>query len=109
MTFVSSAEMKVSLSPEQAEMLSTGETIRQIIRENPDSVMAFDILDGDELIGFVLVHRFEDRKYFLWEFAIDICFQNHHKGTHALRSTSIFCGNTRSISASRISTRERER
>ena len=84
MTFVSSAEMKVSLSPEQAEMLSTGETIRQIIRENPDSVMAFDILDGDELIGFVLVHRFEEHKYFLWEYAIDIRFQNQHKGTRAL-------------------------
>ena len=83
MTFVSSAEMKVSLSPEQAEMLSTGETIRQIIRENPDSVMAFDILDGDELIGFVLVHRFEEHKY--------------------------FCGNTRSISVSRIGTRARGR
>ena len=78
MTFVSSAEMKVSLSPEQAEMLSTGETIRQIIRENPD------IMDEGSLIGFVLVHRFEEHKYFLWEYAIDIRFQNRHKGTRAL-------------------------
>ena len=27
---------------------------------------------------------FEERKYFLWEYAIDIRFQNQHKGTRAL-------------------------
>lgn len=85
MTFVRSEDMKVELTPEQAEMLSTKETIRAIIRENPDTVMAFDILEGDELIGFVLVHRFEERKYFLWEYAIDLKHQNRHKGTQALR------------------------
>ena len=46
--------------------------------------MAFDIMDEGSLIGFVLVHRFEDRKHFLWEYAIDISFQNQHKGTRAL-------------------------
>ncbi|MBQ2061641.1 MAG: GNAT family N-acetyltransferase [Oscillospiraceae bacterium] len=85
MTFIRSSEMKVELTPEQAEMLSTRETIRQIIRENPNTVMAFDIFEGDELIGFVLVHRFEDRKYFLWEYAIDVRHQNRHKGTEALK------------------------
>lgn len=83
-TFIPSADMKVSLPPDQAEMLSTPETIREIIRQNPDTVLAFDILDGDERIGFVLVHRFEDRKYFLWEYAIDEAHQNRHKGTRAL-------------------------
>ena len=76
--------MKVELTPEQSGMLSTKETIKRIVRENPDTVMAFDIMDGDALIGFVLVHRFEERKYFLWEFAIDVRFQNQHKGTQAL-------------------------
>ncbi len=37
---------------------STKETIKIIIRDNPDTVMAFDIMDEDKLIGFVLVHRF---------------------------------------------------
>ena len=76
--------MKIELTPEQSEMLSTKENIKRIIRDNPDTVMAFDIMDGNNLIGFVLVHRFEDRKYFLWEYAIDIHFQNQHKGTQAL-------------------------
>ncbi len=84
MTFIESTEMKITLPPEQAEMLSTKETIREIIQKNPDTVMAFDICDGDALIGFVLVHCFEDRKYFLWEFAIDQSHQNQHKGTKAL-------------------------
>ena len=84
MTFVRSDEMKVTLKPEQEEMLSTKENIKIIIRKNPDTVMAFDIYEGNELIGFVLVHRFEERKYFLWEYAIDIRYQNQHKRTEAL-------------------------
>ncbi len=74
MIFVNSAEMKIELTPEQSEMLSTKENIKIIIRDNPDTVMAFDIMDENNLIGFVLVHHFEDRKYFLWEYAIDIRF-----------------------------------
>lgn len=84
MTFVRSAEMKITLAPDQEEMLSTKEDIKTIIRDNPDTVMAFDIFEGIDLIGFVLVHRFEARKYFLWEYAIDIRHQNRHKGTKAL-------------------------
>lgn len=84
MTFARSREMKISLTPEQAEMLSTKEDIKKIITDNPDTVMAFDIYDENDLIGFVLVHRFEEQKYFLWEYAIDIHHQNKHKGTKAL-------------------------
>ena len=84
MIFVNSTEMKIELTPEQSRMLSTKEDIKRIIRDNPDTVMAFDIMDEDNLIGFVLVHRFEERKYFLWEYAIDIRFQNQHRGTQAL-------------------------
>ena len=84
MIFVDSTDMKITLPLEQAEMLSSKEAIREIIKKNPDTVMAFDIYDEDELIGFVLVHRFKEKKYFLWEFAIDQNHQNQHKGTKAL-------------------------
>ena len=84
MIFVNSTEMKIELTPEQSKMLSTKEDIKRIVRDNPDTVMAFDIMDEENLIGFVLVHRFEERKYFLWEYAIDIRFQNQHRGTQAL-------------------------
>ena len=76
--------MKITLAPHQEEMLSAKDTIKTIIRENPDTVMAFDIFEGEELIGFVLVHRYEEREYFLWEYAIDIRHQNRLKGTKAL-------------------------
>ena len=85
MTFVRSEEMKICVAPEQENMLSTKDTIKRIIAENPDTVMAFDIYEGDAMIGFVLVHRFEDRKYFLWEYAIDARHQNRGLGTDALR------------------------
>ena len=85
MTFIRSTEMKITLTPDQAKMLSSKEDIKAIVRDNPDTVMAFDIFDGDDLIGFVLVHRFEERGFFLWEFAIDVNHQNRHKGTTALK------------------------
>ena len=84
MNFVASTEMKIELPPEQAAMLSTKEDIKTIIRNNPDTVSAFDIFDGDELIGFALVHRFATHRYFLWEYAIGAEFQNQHRGTAAL-------------------------
>ncbi len=84
MTFSNSKEMKITLAPDQEEMLSTKETIKTIIKDNPDTVMAYDIFDEQELIGFVLVNRFEKQKYFLWEYAIDIRHQNKNKGTKAL-------------------------
>ena len=67
--FVKSTEMKISLAPDQEGMLSTKETIKTIIRDNPDTVLAFDIFDENDLIGFILVNRFEEHKYFLWESA----------------------------------------
>ena len=79
MEFYSSAEMKISLAPEQTEWLSSYDDIRTIIKDNPDTVMAFDIYDSGDLIGFVLVHRFGERKFFIWEYAIDIDHQDQHK------------------------------
>ena len=85
--------MKIELEPEQEEMLSSKETIRKIIAKHPKTVLAFDIYEKEELIGFVLVHRFAKRKYFLWEYAIDIKFQNRHKGTQALKEFIAFMKN----------------
>ncbi len=82
--FIKSKEMKISLLPEQEKMLSTKQDIIIIIKENPETVMAFDIYKDDTLVGFVLVYLFEDKKYFLWEYAIDIKYQNQGIGTNAL-------------------------
>ena len=84
MKFIESKEMKVNLTLAQSKMLSTKEDIKIIIKDNPDTVKAFDIYDNEELIGFVLVYEFEEKKYFLWEYAIDVKYQNKGKGTQAL-------------------------
>lgn len=84
MRFIESKEMKVNLTLAQSKMLSTKEDIKIIIKDNPDTVKAFDIYDNEELIGFVLVYEFEEKKYFLWEYAIDVKHQNKGKGTQAI-------------------------
>ena len=84
MKFIESKEMKINLTLAQSKMLSTKEDIKIIIKDNPDTVRAFDIYDNEELIGFVLVYEFEEKKYFLWEYAIDVKYQNMGKGTQAL-------------------------
>ena len=66
MRFIESKEMKINLTLAQSGMLSTKEDIKIIIKDNPDTVKAFDIYDNEELIGFVLVYEFEEKKYFLW-------------------------------------------
>ena len=83
-TFKKSLEMKINLKKEQENMLSSKENIKIIIKDNPDTVIAFDIYEDNNLIGFVLAHLFEEKKYFLWEYAIDVKYQNQHKGTTAL-------------------------
>ena len=84
MRFIESKEMKINLTLAQSGMLSTKEDIKIIIKDNPDTVKAFDIYDNEELIGFVLVYEFEEKKYFLWEYAIDVKYQNKGKGTQAI-------------------------
>ena len=84
MDFIRSAEMKITLTPEQAGMLSSKERIKTVIKDHPDDVMAFDVFDGKDMIGFALVRRFEEHEYFLWDYAIDVSYQNRHKGTKAL-------------------------
>ena len=84
MRFIESKEMKINLTLAQSKMLSTKEDIKIIIKDNPDTVKAFDIYDNEELIGFVLVYEFEEKKYFLWEYAIDVKYQNIGKGTQAI-------------------------
>ena len=89
MRFVPSNSMKIDLLPEQEAYLSTKDTICQVIRENPDSVFAFDILQDEILMGFALLHRFEPDSFFLWDYAIDWKFQNQGLGTEALKQLNM--------------------
>lgn len=81
--FEPSKEMKVKVSPEQAEEISTPENIK--ICCGYDVVIAFDIYLGDAVIGFAMIEKVTKRTFFLWNYAIDSEYQNKGYGTEALR------------------------
>ncbi len=83
MQFVPSHEMKILLTPEQEKLLSPKEAIKEYI--NADGSLAFDIFHEEKLIGFVLLRKFDDGCYFLWDYAIDCRYQNRHYGSAALK------------------------
>lgn len=82
MLFKPSKKMKVSVLPEQEKYLSSKKRVdTACLNEN---VLAFDIYFDDLLIGFIMVRKFDDGVYFLWNYAIDYKYQNQQYGTTAL-------------------------
>ncbi|MDE6726393.1 MAG: GNAT family N-acetyltransferase [Oscillospiraceae bacterium] len=82
MIFKQSDGIKITLLKEQEEMLQTKDNIKKCIGYN--TTLAFDIYDKDDLIGFVMLDRFDEGCYFLWDYAIDAKFQNKYYGTKSL-------------------------
>lgn len=82
MFFQLSKSMKISVLPEQEKNLSSKQDIQEACISK--SVLAFDIYSGDLLVGFVMVRKFDDGAYFLWDYAIDYKYQNQSYGATAL-------------------------
>lgn len=83
--FVPSREMKVELLPGQEEELCSKETIKEIFaKDEKGECTAFDIYEGDELVGFIMFCEYPEGSWFLWNYAIDARFQNRGIGTRAL-------------------------
>ena len=80
--FKQSKEMKVRVSKEQEENIQTLENIK--ICCGYDVTIAFDIILDNEIIGFAMFEKYTKRTYFLWDYAIDIKYQNKGYGTQAL-------------------------
>ncbi len=86
MRFVPSKEMKIELLPGQDEELCSKETIKKIFeKDEKGECTAFDVYDGDDLVGFAMFCEFPEGIWFLWNYAIDARFQNRGLGTRALR------------------------
>lgn len=83
MLFLKSDSFKITVSPEQEKQLSSKEKITANIKDQ--HVFAFDIYNDESLIGFAMLRKFDTGSYFLWNFAIDIRFQNQHYGAKALQ------------------------
>ena len=74
--------MKVRVSKEQEANIQTLDNIKKCC--GYDVVIAFDIILNNEVIGFAMFEKYTKRTYFLWDYAIDIKYQNKGYGTQAL-------------------------
>lgn len=80
--FRKSNGLKINLTEEQEKQLSDKETIEKALRD--ESVIAFDIHNTGELIGFAMLKNCREG-FFLWDYAIDVKHQNKGYGSKALK------------------------
>ena len=81
--FIKTNEMKIKVLKEQERNLSSKEKIIKHINDN--NIVAFDIYNNKEIIGFAMLKEFDDNSYFLWNYAIDYKYQNKGLGTKSLK------------------------
>ena len=81
--FIKTNEMKIKVLKEQEKNLSSKEKIIKHINDN--NIVAFDIYNNKEIIGFAMLKEFDDNSYFLWNYAIDYKYQNKGLGTKSLK------------------------
>lgn len=81
--FIKTNEMKIKVLKEQERNLSSKEKIIKHINDN--NIVAFDIYNNKEIIGFAMLKEFNDKSYFLWNYAIDYKYQNKGLGTKSLK------------------------
>ncbi len=84
MKFLKTKQLHISLWEDQYKEISKLEKIDRLLNEDDDDISAYDIYDGDTLIGFAMLNKYEPNSYFLWNYAIDKNYQNHGLGTKAL-------------------------
>lgn len=77
-----SDKFMLELLEEQRAELSTMDTIENALQDK--SVMAFDICKEGQLLGFAMFKKFENG-FFLWDYAIDLKYQNRGYGKQALQ------------------------
>ena len=86
MRFEPSREMKVNVLPEQEDQLCTKDAIREIFaKDEAGECLAFDIFEGDIMVGFAMFCEYPAGTFFLWNYAIDAAWQNCGIGKKALR------------------------
>lgn len=80
--FIKSDGTKIELTESQSLQLSSKDKINAALVDS--KVIAYDIhLLTNELIGFAMLRNCDDG-WFLWNYAIDLKFQNRHYGQKAL-------------------------
>lgn len=87
MRFEKSNGIKVDVLPEQREFVGTPEMIETVLKR--EGVIAFDVFEGGQLIGFAMLREYKDDEtgescWFLWEYVIDPALQGKGYGKKAL-------------------------
>ena len=93
--FRKSNGIKINLTEEQEKQHSDKETIEKALRD--ESVVAFDIHNAGELIGFAMLKDCGEG-FFLWDYAIDVKHQNKDYGSKALNELIEFLKSEHNIS-----------
>lgn len=83
MNFTPSNEIKVSVLPEQRQWVCSPEMIGRAVRR--EDTIAFDIWEERRLVGFVMLRKFQEGEWFLWEYVIDGKEQRRGYGRKALQ------------------------
>ena len=82
MKLIKTIKFQIELSDEQRKQLSSKEKIEVALKDK--NIFSFNICEQDNLIGFAMLRKYSDIGYFLWNYAIDIKYQNKGYGTKAL-------------------------
>ncbi|MCR8968439.1 GNAT family N-acetyltransferase [Facklamia sp. 7083-14-GEN3] len=80
--FEKSAKLKINLTNDQRRQLSSIEKIKNGCMQ--DNVIAYDIYNEGELVGFVMARQYSREGWFLWNYAIDKNYQGQGIGYRAL-------------------------
>ena len=83
MKLIKTIKFQIELSDEQRKQLSSKEKIEVALKDK--NIFSFNIYEQDNLIGFAMLRKYSDIGYFLWNYAIDIKYQNKGYGRQALQ------------------------
>lgn len=82
--FLESQGILIQLTAEQLLQISSPESIQKMIGK-PD-ILAYDVYISNQLVGFIMLRKYSDTGYFLWNYAIDKRFQKQGHGTSILNA-----------------------
>lgn len=87
MRFEKSQGIKVAVLPEQREFVASEDMISSALQR--ENVIGYDIFDGEKLVGFVMLRKYEDEEtgeaaWFLWEYVIGGTEQGRGYGKKSL-------------------------
>ena len=73
---------QAEVTEDQTQFISDKERMKKALKD--DTVIGFDVIYRDEIIGFAMIRKYEEHGFFLWNYLIDRRYQNQRFGRKAL-------------------------